>query len=164
MPTRPRGPVLTTVAVPAPPTRNDPTIPSPTGGGVVGRTKVSDDNNPLPRDRLIFDYDYFNNGTLAGRGVDVSRFSAGFEAAFFDQRFSVEMRVPFAATLNSSSPTGPLGDSGEVTGVGSSHRSEFGDLNVTLKALLVRGEFWNISTGVGMAFPTAQSTRVFSGP
>src|SRR5262249_22272342 len=35
-------------------------VPSPGGGGAVGRTKIADDNSPLPRDRVLFNYDYFN--------------------------------------------------------------------------------------------------------
>ncbi len=69
------------------------TIPSPSAGGVVGRTKISDDNSPLPRDRVIFNYDYFDNAQLTSTGVNVHRFSPGFEKTFFDQMASIEVRV-----------------------------------------------------------------------
>jgi hypothetical protein len=69
---------------------------------VVGRTKIADDNSPLPRDRFIFNYDYFNNASL-GSGIDVSRISLGVEKTFLDQQASVELRIPFASTLDSTS-------------------------------------------------------------
>src|SRR5262245_3521408 len=71
-------------------------IPSPTCG-VVGLTKISDDNNPLPRDRVFFDYDYFNRVPLTSSGFNVHRFSPGFEKTFFDMRASIEVRFPFAS-------------------------------------------------------------------
>ena len=53
-------------------------VPSPASGGVVGRTKIADDNNPMPRDRLIFNFDYFNNVPLIDGGFDVYRYNLGF--------------------------------------------------------------------------------------
>ncbi len=127
-------------------------VPSPTGGGVVGRTKVSDGNNPQPRDRIIFDYDYFNNAALSVGGFDVNRFSVGFEKTFFNRWASIELRVPFASTLRSNI------ESNSANGT----RTEVGDIHVTLKALLVRGDTHNISTGAGLALPTANKTRIFA--
>src|SRR5262245_1291353 len=43
-------------------------VPLPSGGGVVGRTKISEDNSPLPRDRVIFNVDYYNNALLTPNG------------------------------------------------------------------------------------------------
>ena len=128
-------------------------VPLPSAGGVVGRTKLSDDNNPLPQDRLIFNYDFFSNTVLGPGGVDVSRFSPGFEKTFFDRRASVEMRFPFASTLDSTL------QSNGVTG----RATEFGDIHLTLKALLLRGDAFNVAAGVGLAFPTAADT-VLRGP
>jgi hypothetical protein len=128
-------------------------VPSPTGGGVVGRTKISDDNNPLPRDRLIFDYDFFNNVPLTTGGFDVHRYSAGFEKTFFDQRASVEVRLPFASTLDTNI---------NATGL-ASRATELGNLNLTAKVLLYRGDALNIAAGLGVALPTAEDTHVFVG-
>jgi hypothetical protein len=132
------------------------TIPSPSAGGVVGRTKIADDNSPLPRDRIIFNYDYFNydyfdNAQLTSQGVGVHRFSPGFEKTFFDQMASIEVRVPFASTVSNDI-------SGD--GVNSGGHIELGDVNVTLKGLLYRSDAVNVALGLGMALPTADDVNV----
>ena len=127
-------------------------VPSPAGGGVVGRTKISEDNNPLPRDRVIFDYDYFNSVPLTAAGVGVQRFSPGFEKTFLDRLASVEVRVPFATTLDSDLNSGNLG---------SERATELGDVHITLKGLLYRSQEWNVAVGLGIDLPTASDTRVF---
>ena len=76
-------------------------VPTPTGGGVVGQTRISDDNSPLPRDRVLFNYDYFDGTPLTPNGLDVHRMEAGFEKTFFDGWTSVELRLPFASSLSS---------------------------------------------------------------
>jgi hypothetical protein len=124
--------------------------PSPVAGGAVGRTKIADDNSPLPRDRIIFDYDYFNNVPLSVNGVDVHRFSAGFEKTFFDGQASIEVRLPFASTLNS-----------DVNAFGTtSDHEELGDLHLTLKALLYGSPVLSIAAGLGIDLPTADDLRV----
>src|SRR5262249_34413178 len=122
-------------------------IPLPAGGGAAGRTKISDDNSPLPRDRVIFDFDYFNNVPVAN-GLGVYRFSPGFEKTFFDQRASIEGRGPFASTLNSD----------VIVGL-TSTEAELGDVNLTLKGLLYRSDVLNLAVGLGVAFPTAREVR-----
>jgi hypothetical protein len=127
-------------------------VPTPTAGGVVGRTKISDGNSPLPRDRVIFDYDFFDNVPLSARGVDVNRFSVGFEKTFLDGLASLEVRLPFASTLSSDV---------HADGGTTSDRVELGDLNLTLKALLLSGPVVNIAAGLGIDVPTANDTRLF---
>jgi hypothetical protein len=125
-------------------------LPNPSGGGVVGRTKISDDNNPLPRDRFILNFDYFDNVPLTATGVDVRRWSPGIEKTFFDRRTSIEVRFPFASTLDS--------DIG-ANGLTNTH-TEFGNIHITLKALLLRGDVLNVASGLGISLPTADDTRV----
>ena len=120
-------------------------------GGMVGRTKISDDNSPLPTDRVIFDYDYYNNVPLSSSGADVHRFSVGFEKTCLDGLMSLEVRVPFASTLNSDVTTSGLG----------SDRVELGDVHFTLKALLYGGPVVNVAAGLGIDVPTADDVRVF---
>jgi hypothetical protein len=146
-------------------TTTQPTIlvelPNPAGGGAVGLTKMSDGNSPLPRDRVIFDYDYFNHAAvttfsrdfLTGRTVDVNRFSPGFEKTFFDRRASVEVRVPFASTLSSDI---------NADGPSNTSRAELGDVHLAFKALLWRGEAFNFAAGLGVDLPTADDTRVLT--
>jgi hypothetical protein len=121
----------------------------PGGGGVVGIVKISEDNSPMPRDRVIFDYDYFSNVPLTPNGIPVNRYQFGLEKTFFDGWTSVEFRAPFASTLNSD---GTLGTTGTNT--------EFGNVRLALKALLLRRPKVNISTGMAMYLPTASDIHI----
>ena len=124
-------------------------VANPSDGGVVGRTKLSDDNNPLPRDRIIFNYDYFNNVPLTSNGWNVNRFSPGFEKTFFNQMTSIEFRFPFASTLNSTF------DQAAASG-----NTEFGNIHATLKALVYSNPAISIATGLGISLPTADDVNV----
>jgi hypothetical protein len=125
-------------------------IPNPGSGGVVGRQKTAEDSNPLPRDRLLFNYDYFNSTPLSVNGLDVNRFVFGAEKTFLDQRASVEVRVPFASTLNSDMVAGAEG-----------RHTEFGNVRVTPRLLLWREDAVSLGTGLSIHLPTADDTRVF---
>lgn len=127
-------------------------LPSPSAGGVVGRTKVADDNSPLPRDRIIFNYDYFNHVAITGQGADVHRFSVGFEKTILDsQRASIEVRLPFAGTLDAD-----VVADGRV----GTRAAELGDLHLTLKCLVYGGETTYFTIGSGLAIPTAGDIRI----
>jgi hypothetical protein len=125
-------------------------LPLPSSGGVVGVTKIAENNSPMPRDRIIFDYDYFSNVPLTANGFDVSRFSPGFEKTFFNNRASFEMRFPFASTVDPSSFSDGLSNRATV----------FGNLNLVFKGLFYASEPWNFSAGFGVAIPTAPDTRL----
>jgi hypothetical protein len=120
----------------------------PAGGGVVGRTKIADDNYPLPTDRLIFNYDQFGGTLLAPGGYDVYRFSIGGEMTAFDGMASAEIRVPFASTLD------PVQSTSGIT----NRDTVFGDVHLTLKALVFNADDALVASGVGIAFPTAPDT------
>ena len=115
----------------------------PPDGGIVGRTKLADDNNPLPRDRFIFNYDYYSNPILAA-GLDVYRTAFGMEKTFFDRQASFEFRMPVASTLNNLSGAGGL----------SSRDIEFGNLFTAVKGLLIQSDVLNASAGVAVSWPT----------
>jgi hypothetical protein len=127
------------------------TVPTP--GQAAGQIKVSDDNSPLPRDRVIFDYDFFSGVPLRAGGFDVHRVVAGYEMAFFDGWVSLEVRLPFAATLSNDSTIGT------TTGGG----GELGNLSLTVKGLVYRSATVNVSTGLSLGLPTADNVRVFLG-
>jgi hypothetical protein len=124
-------------------------VPNPGAGGVVGLITVSEDNSPLPRDRFIFNYDYFDNVPLTPRGIPVNRYQFGVEKTFFDGWTSFEVRVPFASTLNSD--IGVLSDG---------TNTEFGNLRLAVKGLLVRREALNVATGLAIYLPTANDVNV----
>lgn len=127
-------------------------VPNPGMGGVVGLITIAEDNNPLPRDRFIFNYDYFDNVPLTPNGIPVNRYQFGVEKTFFDGWTSLEVRVPFASTLNST--VGVLSDG---------TNTEFGNIRLAAKALLVRRSAINISTGVAVYLPTADDFNMNAG-
>jgi hypothetical protein len=124
-------------------------IPNPSSGGVVGRQSMSEDSNPLPRDRVIFNYDYFSNTALTPNGFDVHRMNIGFEKTFLDMRASIEVRLPFAGTLDTSSVAGT-----------EARNTELGNVRITPRFLLVQGDVFNLGAGVGIHLPTASETNV----
>ncbi len=125
----------------------------PTPGSAIGRVKLADNNSPMPRDRVFFDYNFFHNTSL--NGIDVNRYTPGFEKTFLDGMGSFEFRMPMAGTLDSdvviNSVTGdnPTGLNGE-----------FGDLFFGIKALLAATDRCAISAGLGLTVPTAEDVRV----
>lgn len=127
-------------------------IPTPGGtvaaapGASIGRQKLSENTSPIPRDRVFVNYNYFNNTPLAAGGVDVHRVTPGFEKTFFNGRASFEMRTPFATTLDSVVA---------LDGVTNTNNTEFGNMTMYLKALLYNNDAFAISSGLGVAVPTA---------
>ncbi len=126
-------------------------IPNPGSGGVVGRTKIADDTSPIPRDRLMFDYSFFDDVPLAPGGVNVHRFAPGFEKTFFDGQMSFEMKIPCAVTMDST----VVQDGGTDLSHG-----EFGDLALTIKALLIQWEHLALAGGLMISVPTARDANV----
>jgi hypothetical protein len=123
----------------------------PGGGGVVGRVKLSEDNNPMPRDRLIYNYDYFDNVPFTPNGFGVSRFQFGVEKTFLNGRWSAEFRIPFAGTMNSTSTQGF-----------ETSNTELGNLRLALKRLWLQTERLTISSGIGVTLPTARDQVTLS--
>lgn len=125
-------------------------VPNPAHGGVVGRQRISEDSSPLPRDRVIFHYDYYNNAPLGQTGKDVNRFGVGIEKTFLNGRVSVEALLPFASTFPADFV---------ANGSNGSH-TELGNLTLYVKFLLYRGECVNIAAGSGFYIPTADDSTV----
>lgn len=126
-------------------------IPSPASGGVVGRLKIAENGSPIPRDRVFFNYSFFDNVPLTSSGVNVNRFTPGFEKTFLNQMASVEMRFPFAATLDSNLA---------ANGLTNTDHTEFGNIFITLKGLLASTETCAFSAGVSVTVPTADDISV----
>jgi hypothetical protein len=116
----------------------------PTPGSTIGRVKLADNNSPMPRDRVFFDYNLFHNTSL--NGIDVNRYTPGLEKTFLDGIGSIEFRVPMAGTLGSDvvidSATGA-----DRTGL----NGEFGDLFLGMKLLLMATDECAISAGLGLS-------------
>jgi hypothetical protein len=127
-------------------------VPFPTTP-TTGFLKLADDTSPIPRDRLIVDYSFFQNVPLTNNGLNVNRFALGFEKTIGD-RFSIEVVAPFASTLNSDVFVDTPGDQLNSNDV------EFGDVTMWLKALLYKGPTYGISAGLGVMAPTAKALTV----
>src|SRR5690606_3126784 len=97
----------------------------------IGRIKLSDNNSPLPRDRVFFDYSYFHNVPTGSRAVNVNRFTPGFEKTFLGGIGSVDIRLPLLYALDDEQIV-------SGTDLDSDYSGEFGDLGVTFKLLLMQ--------------------------
>lgn len=116
----------------------------PGGSTLVGRVKMSEDTSPLPRDRLIFSYDHFDNVPLTTFGTTVNRYQFGVEKTFLDGRWSFEFRIPFASTMGSTSVQGFEGGN-----------TEFGNVRFALKRILSQNQLLTLTHGVAVTLPTA---------
>ena len=124
-------------------------IPNPSDGGAVGRLKIADDNNPLPRDRFILNYDYFDDVGVTPQGVSVNRYVVGVEKTFFCGRASIEARVPLADTLDSA-----------LNVDSDSSSRELGNVLLTFKYLVFQDSDLAGSVGIGVTLPTADGADV----
>jgi hypothetical protein len=114
--------------------------------------KIAEDESPIPTDRLIFDYNHFQNPLvdINGQTHNLDRFTFGIEKTFRDGLWSLEFRVPFATDYNSTQ---------SLVG-GSLFGTEFGDMTVVLKRAVIRRENFVLAAGLGMVFPTGADWKV----
>jgi len=124
----------------------------------AGSIKLSDNSSPIPRDRIIFDYSFFKNAALAPGGIDVNRFVAGFEKTVLTDWISVELRVPFATTLDQNILI-DVENSGSI-GRTNTDAVEFGNMAFWTKVLLFNNETWAASAGLGLGVPTANDIQL----
>jgi hypothetical protein len=127
----------------------DPIVAAVSTGGMIRHIKIAENNSPMPRCRVFFDYNFYNDPIL-GIG-DVSRYIFGFEHTFYGGLGSFALRVPFASTLNSD----------QVAGGSVAQQIEFGNVSVIGKVVLWRNSTCLVSGGLGIATPTAERTRLF---
>jgi hypothetical protein len=123
----------------------------PLPGQVVGRTKISQNNSPVPRNRVYMDFSDINDMPLTADGINVRRFAPGAEWTFWGGQASWEIRVPMAVTLDT-----------EITadGLTDTSKGELGDVAVTLKHLLYRDDVWAYSIGLMVTAPTASDVQI----
>ena len=126
-------------------------IPTPCSGDIIGRVRLQDNNSPIPQNRFFFDYNYFHNVPYTSSGVDVNRFTPALERTFWDDMASFEIRVPMGITLSSSLTSDLPPDV--------SH-SEFGNIALATKFLLLATNECAVAAGCGVALPTADDFDV----
>jgi hypothetical protein len=128
-------------------------VPSPGAGGVVGRQKIPENNSVIPRDRMFLNHSTFTDVPLTEDGVNVYRFVPGVEMAFSQETFSVELRVPFAVSLDPDILTARANNT---------RATELGNVLTSLKMLVHRSPGSAIGVGVSAALPTSSDIRVIA--
>lgn len=128
-------------------------LPNPAGGGFVGRNQFFDYGSALAQDRVFFVYDHVADVRGLGSRFDVNRYLFGIEKSFFDGGASIELRVPFAGTVNNTQVFGQSLSSGDA---------EFGNVGVALKWQAVRTSTLAVCAGLGFSTPTASDTRLLA--
>ena len=117
----------------------------------VGQLRIAENVSPMPRDRIFFNYSYFQDAQFSQvLQSDVNRFTPGFEKTFMDGNGSIEFRAPFATSLDS---VVNLSD-----GQTNSGNVAWGNLNLTAKILMYRSSSFAFSTGLQVVVPTARDT------
>lgn len=119
-------------------------------GLALRRIKISEMNSPLPKHRIYGSFNFYND-VINGVG-DVSRYFLGIEKAYCDNLMSIDVRIPFSSTLDSTQTTSGIG----------SRNAEFGNLTVTTKAVLMRNGACTLTGGLGLSLPTAKDAKVVS--
>lgn len=115
------------------------------------RSKLSENFSPELRDRVFFNYSFFNDA-FGGLG-DVSRYVLGFEKILLQDAFSVEVRLPMAGTYSSR----------QQIDRGNERDFELGNLTLIGKALLLRTPGYTVTTGLGLTLPIADDARLLLG-
>jgi hypothetical protein len=128
-------------------------LPIAGGGSRVG--KISENDSPIPRDRIFFSYNHFQNvfqisetplappGPTLIRQEPIDRYTLGFEKAFFNGWTSVEVRMPFIGSINSQLPNFGYSSTGNI-----------GNLTVVLKSLVYMDNATAVGAGVAIETPT----------
>jgi hypothetical protein len=127
------------------------------GGLALRRVKLAENSSPLPMDRLIGNYNLFDNVDEIG---DVTRFTFGVEKTFDDGLKSFEARMSFAHTLSSNQIyRTPVGAPPFVT---QALDDEFGNLVLTYKQVIRPLDDGIVTAGIGIGLPTADDQLLFN--
>ncbi|MBC7852818.1 MAG: hypothetical protein IAF94_05230 [Pirellulaceae bacterium] len=115
------------------------------------RFKISENMSPLPRDRVYYAFNGFQQAarTVDGREIDVNRHTFGAEKTFLDRTASVEFRMPViqGASAVQSFDFNQQNDDGV----------EFGNMTIIPKLILSEGDSHIVSAGLGINLPTARA-------
>ena len=128
-------------------------IPSPSADGLLGRSSVGANTSAVPTNRLYFDYSLVKNGVPFNRSENFDRFTIGIEKTIGEGDLSLEVRLPFAASMDHQLVL--------ENGRGAS-RTEAGNALVILKHELGSNEHMLISGGLGLSLPTGSDVEVNS--
>ncbi len=125
--------------------------------------KISENNHPLPRDRVFYTFNYFDEALkfdsafdgffgAASNSQSLLRHTLGVEKTFHDGNSSIEVRLPFNTGTSYSRTVAPdaLGYDGGT----------LGNLLLTAKTLIYDGDQFIMSTGLGVIAPTGADTKI----
>ncbi|GIW89802.1 MAG: hypothetical protein KatS3mg109_0234 [Pirellulaceae bacterium] len=125
----------------------------------LGRSKISENNNPLPTNRVFFMYNHFHNalsvtrfdGSTAKSHFD--QYTFGIEKLIFNDTASIEVRMPFNSSFDFRE------DSDFISG------GNVGNLSLIYKQLLYWEDTFAIAAGSSFEFPTASDIegQIFGG-
>ena len=127
-------------------------VASPANGATVAVAggdrvlKFSDNNSPIPQNRLFFNYHLFNNSVVDvnGQTQNTNRFTFGLEKTVWDGTASIEFRVPFEASV----------DATQMVGSNDTLAAEFGNLALATKLLIYLGVYCRPNNRVFTQFVT----------
>jgi hypothetical protein len=120
--------------------------------------KISENDSPIPRDRVFFNYNHFQNvfqlsetsifppAPTVIRQEPIDRYTLGAEKTFFDGWTSVEVRMPLLGSFDT-----------QLQSVGVNGAS-WGNLTFVLKSLLYMDNATAIGAGMSIETPTGSST------
>jgi hypothetical protein len=119
------------------------------------RFKVAENVSPIPRDRILFNYNHFHNSLtdINGASRDLDRFTFGFEKTMLHGKASIETRLPLAVGL----------DSRQSVGGTDTRSTELGNLAFAFKANVISRCNWMVSAGTSLTVPTGDDYVQFNG-
>lgn len=135
------------------------------------RANLAENNSPLPRDRVYFRYNHFHNinqvdifGETFPDGVNqlhIDRFTFGAEVTAWEERVSLEARIPMARQLTSDLLLFDI--QGDYNLPLDDYRLELLNIQFILKGLLIERPKFALSCGLAVNVPTAQdfNLRIF---
>jgi hypothetical protein len=162
--------------------------------GDFGTTAISpniaDNNSPMPRDRIAFRYNHYNDSQTvtgfsetggmafpASQTYSVDQYTFTIEKAFLNGWMSFQFDLPFASGLS----TNNVWSAGKVTGFTGAtdaggrpiftgvdtpqntlgkYASQFGNIELIWKSKLIDRRNWLISGGAALTIPTAPNTNL----
>jgi hypothetical protein len=129
--------------------------------GAARSFKISENNKPLPMDRIYFNYNGFQNalqtvevapgipGPIRLADANVDRYTLGLEKTFFGGNASLDFRMPFVGGFNSTDNA-----TYAITG------ENVGDMSLFYKQLLYADDMVAIAAGLGVGVPTGDDVRI----
>lgn len=131
----------------------------PIAGG-AGPLKIADNNMAMPKDRVFFYYNRFQNALGESRApsssdpfqkfhqLSVDRYTIGFEKTFLCEQWSVELRAPVTGRERTNDSDYRLGG------------GNMGNLSLILKRLIYESDCAAVALGMGIETPTGSNVSI----